>query len=400
MKSRRDLIQFAALAAVAMFNIWLFDPWKRMPSGASWQREYDYSNPLALNPNSSMYSDIVGIYHDPRSSSIRVIVRGHDTDYDDGTNSSRKPCLRPYLVGRLSGPAIGMISQWIYLPKGDESTVIEGHYEVPMAGTYFLEIIVIFCNTYDEEKMRQARNVTTPGDWKEDAAFVREMEHIMEHCLEHPLRHRLTAQNLSIEVTQAAPNMVVADKSDRPMPQEKEESALGGLHGYWQWNSASNQSIVPLYTRYGISCNDSANCVEAGSLERFSTYRFVWTSNVNLTDQLHSSEPIEQARIVPRHVVDEDTLVKLIRVRSQSRVNETICLIGASHSRGLMEYLTPLMDIPVLHFRVTYAYDLGGSIADHPGSDPAASVNNYISNTICSVFVIGLGAWVRGLKFH
>jgi hypothetical protein len=359
-----------------------------------------YTETLELNPNCTMFPDIVGIYHDAASCSVRVVVQSNATEYDNATNSSRKPCLRPYLVGRLSGPTVGIVSPWIYLPKGNGSMVIEGNYEVPVSGTYFLEIIVILCNNYNEEILRQAQNVTTPGtDWTNDAAFQGEMKHVLENCVEHPERHRLTARNVSIQVTQETSRSKVASDSNDPLLEpEKQASSVERLSGFWEWNTSSNQRMEPLYTRYQpLPCTDLPECLEPeATLERFSPYRFVWTTNVNLTEEMHTNEQIDPARVVPRHFVDEETLRKLIWIRSQTRVNDTICLLGASHSREMVELLKVLMQIPVFWVETHRAGDLGEDLATANQVQQFIVGHSHGSNPQCTILVIGLGSWVSG----
>jgi hypothetical protein len=411
MAAWRNLTVLAGILSLSTFNAWLFTPrkWISPETAFPFRKQQQHRDvPLPLNPNSSMYTDIVGIYHDPQSSSIRVIVQGNWTAPDNNTVPSRKPCLRPYLTGRLSGPTIGMVSQWVYLPKSDNSTVIEGQYKVPMVGMYFLEIIVILCNTYDEEKLRQARNVTKAGDWNLDASMQGEMQHIVEHCVENPENHRLTAQNLSIEVTQPTTvrNAVVSDSSHSTLRQAREGSPPISLGGYWEWNASNNQTVEPLYTRYQpLSCIGVADCQSPpATLDRFSPYRFVWTSNFNLTERLHAGEGIDQD-IVPRHFVDEDILRNLIRLRSLTRVNDTICIIGDSHGRELSEFLKPLLDAPVFHVWTSFANELGENVTAESGSLSNSSVEDQVNRYLlvrggllpgqCAVFFVVMGSWVR-----
>jgi hypothetical protein len=352
-----------------------------------------------------MFSDIVGIYHDPEASSIRVIVQGNWTAPNNDTISSQKPCLRPYLIARLSGPSIGIVSRWVYLPENEVRTSIEGRYDVVIPGTYFLEVIVILCNTYDEEQLRQAQNVITPGNWTNDPAFQREMEHIVDHCVENPERHRLTAQNLSIQVKhQVSHGKTVPGNNYYPILRSDERNSPHRLWGYWQWNASSEKSMDPLYTRYeDLSCIGEPSCREPGAnLDRFSPYRFVWMANVNLTEHLNASESIGEARSVPGHVVDEVVLHNLVRLRSHTRPNDTICLIGDSHSLQLADYLTPQMNTPVALMRAFFADDIGDSIAEtsRSNSSEADQVNKLLrsrglSPRQCTVIVLGLGAWVR-----
>jgi hypothetical protein len=238
-----------------------------------------------------------------------------------------------------------------------------------------------------------------------------EMQHIVEHCVENPEYHRLTAQNLSIEVTQPTTvrNAVVSDSSHSTLRQAREGSPPISLGGYWEWNASNNQTVEPLYTRYQpLSCIGVADCQSPpATLDRFSPYRFVWTSNFNLTERLHAGEGIDQD-IVPHHFVDEEILRNLIRLRSLTRVNDTICIVGDSHARQLVEFLTPQMENRVIHVVTEFADDLGENIAVASGSLSNSSVEDQVNRYLllrggllprqCAVFFVGLGSWVRTRK--
>jgi len=94
----------------------------------------------ALHPNASIVEDVVSIEHDPDHAKISVVLR-HDAR-----------CRRPFLRGRLSGPAMVVVKDWRYqddkkTTNNDNATfVVEATYPTPPEdGTYFLELIVVVC---------------------------------------------------------------------------------------------------------------------------------------------------------------------------------------------------------------------------------------------------------------
>lgn len=95
---------------------------------------------IVVHPNASIVEDVVSIEHDPDHTKISVVLR-HDAR-----------CRRPFLRGRLSGPAMVVVKDWRYrddkkTTNNDNATfVVEATYPTPpVVGTYFLELIVVFC---------------------------------------------------------------------------------------------------------------------------------------------------------------------------------------------------------------------------------------------------------------
>jgi hypothetical protein len=208
--------------------------------------------PLPLNPECSMIQDIQGVYHDPTAGVIRVVLHGNRTFND--TNKTRPACLRPYLLARLSGPAVGLVEQWSYGRIDDRSTYVEGYYHVPTTGLYFLEIIVILCNTYDDDLLRQAQQYVYANQSDEaDAAFAQERQYIRNVCLESAPYNRLTARNTSIEVGVVS-RAVDGGSALFQGRSDGEGHPSQRLHGFWERNESftqqQNQADQTLYTRY------------------------------------------------------------------------------------------------------------------------------------------------------
>lgn len=91
---------------------------------------------LQINENSSLADDIINITHVQSESKIIVHLKKSATRY----------CQQPQLIGRLSGPALPIVSWKQPTTHSFQNTtrydILVGTYNAPMPGTYFLEIIV------------------------------------------------------------------------------------------------------------------------------------------------------------------------------------------------------------------------------------------------------------------
>jgi hypothetical protein len=252
---------------------------------------------LNMNPESTIASDVLGGWHNPKEGSIII----------EFNRTGR--CPRPVLRGRLSGPALGMV-EWKYL--SGNSTTVQGKYQVPFSGTYYLEIIVMLCHGW---------NRTT--DFK-------------DICLEDPAHHRVTELNTTIQVSRAQ---------------------KGAHEMYWVSNATST-AIQPLYTRFQPQgCRNESQthlerCRNGSDLSRFTPYALQWD-----TDEL-----------------------------KQKLINETskICLVGASHSTLMQEYMN--MFVP---------NGVGLGRAQFPRNVTLEVVEDLV-RLRCQKIVIGLGQWSAG----
>jgi hypothetical protein len=179
---------------------------------------------LNMNPESTIASDVLGGWHNPKEGSIII----------EFNRTGR--CPRPVLRGRLSGPALGML-EWKYL--SGNSTTVQGKYQVPFSGTYYLEIIVMLCHGW---------NRTT--DFK-------------DICLEDRAHHRVTELNTIIQVSRAQ---------------------KGAHEMYWVSNATST-AIQPLYTRFqppncrNESQTDLERCSGSMDSSRFTPYSLQWDTD-------------------------------------------------------------------------------------------------------------------------
>jgi hypothetical protein len=338
-----------------------------------------------------MIQDIQGIYHDSAAGAIRVVLYNKD--------KSRTACLRPYLIARLSGPAVGLVEKWSYGQIDSKTTFVEGYYHVPTTGLYSLEIIVILCNTYDDNLLRQAQQYVQGGGGGKSkdakAAFDRESEYTRQFCVESPLYHRLTANDTSILVEVASRAVGGGDSSDKRGDQGRNEGKLSPsqkIHGYWERNTSKTKTVQPLYTRYQPSecyaSNDDGECVHpAAGNHRFEPYRFIWT-----LDEGGS-----------RRVVDKSYLVDKVRIKSQERKNETFCLIGDSHVFYLWKDFLPTYVVnPLVRSSIYMATTFGGNFTVNDSHDNVAiakrvkkRLEESSSGKIehCSFILVQIAAW-------
>lgn len=226
---------------------------------------------IPLNKEGTMTNDIISIDHSPVESAIFVHLE------------STARCRNPYLRGRLSGPAL-VVLDWSQSSTSSGS-ILKGTYQVPISGTYLLEIIVITCQNFVED---------TNFDFTST-------------CVEDPTRHRLTRTNVKIQATANIPH----DKRT----------------GFWmhqQDERAANNDYAALYTRFQprgcVRIDDPAHeyfevppphCIEPTDLNRFEPYNTFQYYNGNR----------------PRPFFSVNDLKKLH--------NTSICLVGHSHSRTL-----------------------------------------------------------------
>jgi hypothetical protein len=403
------------------------DPWDMVPDDAV---------QLPLNLNSTMYEDIVGIYHVPSTSSIMVVITDHGSGSAAPLNQTqgRSACLRPYLIGRLSGPALGTVGlPWVYthwnMTKGSSSrrqqpsaaeasadggsdsllvvhsSVVEGRYNVPFAGEYYIEIIVLLCNKWGEEN---------PLRHSDDIELIR------QNCVENPMRHRLTAENTTIRVVAPQPSASTQHTASSPpdlfVSERDERSSPGEKAGYWihdetgKIGPALNESILsrtrPLYTRFQPSNCTGDWCHEAESMTRYSPYHFRWNQNAPWYNN-GSATSLAAIAVGMSGISNDESAERNLtsRVQAVDRSAEVICLFGASHSRVLARFMRPFIpSATVVHINVQFARDLAYTFDNESDSRIVAqrhadrNSQPKIAGRGCSISLVGIGQWDAGWK--
>jgi hypothetical protein len=293
-----------------------------------------------------MIHNIKGIYHDPTAGAIRVVL--HDNTSLNGVNETRPACLRPYLIARLSGPAVGLVEQWFYGQIDSTTNFVEGYYHVPTPGLYFLEIILILCNTYDDDLLRQAhRHVTGHCSDEATAAFAQERLYTRQFCPVRTDNHRLTRSNTSMVVDVRAVSASL-DKRRLRGRGEGELNPLQKLHGFWKRNTRfaqqPNGTDQTLYTRYSpYTCpvfdDDSSDGAASksggnGSKSDDDSSESDDDTPVSVDNILECSRQREPYRFSwtlgegdSQRMVDKKYVADKVRMKSEERRNDTFLLV-------------------------------------------------------------------------
>jgi hypothetical protein len=391
-----------------------------------YRSSWEYATSLPLDVHGPMHQDILGIYHHPESAAITVVLQ-------NGHYNSREACLRPYLVARLSGPAVGVVYEWSYRQSSSRTAdrsgsnastaipattvVMEGFYDVPATGVYFLEIVAVLCNTYDDDIMRKTEvytysdkiNVTLAA-----LAFEAQQQHVLNRCLVNPQNNKLTAFGTSIVVVKAATSL---NQRQNPISVERiqvgrdEEAPKKRLRGFWvrevNRTEHGTEAYAPLYTRYQPPNCPPANCTHpAASETRFDPYKFSWTlSNVGdyfSTAEGQASREREASPTLPLHPVNEQILIDEVRVKSKKKINETFCILGDSHALQLKDLLPIFVSTPVVYAENRFAVTLGENITVGDSNKSIAvrakqlleeARGSWSGNVDCSVVVTQIAHW-------
>lgn len=213
-----------------------------------------------LVDESTIFHDVISsIVHVPQKAIIEVKLTG-------------KRCDALVLRGRLTGEQLAMLS-WF---KSDSGTLV-GTYDQLPPGVYFIEIVALYCSTF---------NRSMPV-------------HIVKNtCLEDPRRHRVTALNSSIHVVDIS----------WPAPANK--------IGSWS-RKRELEEILPIYTRTQPNGCNPPEC----DISRFSK--------------------LSQVELMYNFTYSKETMKRLGAVVSTNSLRSLIfCFVGASHSRTIVEMLS------------------------------------------------------------
>lgn len=224
-----------------------------------------------LKGMSLLASEIKSISHIPSKRQIVITYRGI-------------LCDKPYVIGRLSGPAVSFINKWTPVSIDDasfnENAKVEkqlvGEYNVPSKGIYFLEIMGLLC-----------KELVWDDEYK-------------DICLEDPSYMQLTDDSVNIYV-----DTLNAD-----------DDAVGNEGGIGHWKWSSNDSPMPLRTRYqpeGCRKNElDETCFLLTSRDRFFNYQF----------HFHTSN-------------EEFSVQERVLAANTSHETTRLCFVGLSHAREM-----------------------------------------------------------------
>mgnify|MGYP000417147745 CR=1 FL=1 len=320
------------------------------------------SNLLSLNPECTMAQDILSVRHLPELGQIEIILR------------ENSKCPHPHLMGRLSGPALVMMKFSTTNTSTSSSTttttVVGSYTPVPLAGRYFLEIIVVMCH-----------------DFSLDLQF-----NFTKTCVEHPQRNRLLGDHAHIQI-----------QIQRHVPKKEPSSSASSSvwTGFWLHN-APNETYAPVYTRYqpkeclplalasSLKISDTStaqlqlatrkeDCSATTSRKRFEPYK---TYQYYRYDSSSSNQTI----LSPTNPFPNKSDNKSPVLWAQKPT--TLCLVGDSHSRNLYQSLIQHHHISPENNNVLVTYPL---TSKHPRNVHTKTIAASLG--ACHKIILAVGQW-------
>lgn len=332
---------------------------------------------IEANLLSTISGDISAIWHYPTNQDICVHL-------GEGAR-----CPNPDFVGRLSGESFAML-EWKQIVEasnhphflyGNEGTVHCGSYakEWIVPGTYSLDIIVVFCNSY---------GITSPNMTSDYNGWLK--YDFANECLEEPGAWRITDDSAFITI-------------------DAEISKEDMMQGRWTHNNYGNNITKPLYTRYqpqfcrehhiGKSVPLPERC--AIPMESYSVANFTYKwRDVDLSEKLKPYQmefPYKAEaekdwwKWVEIEVYELEgkahggSGLDAVHIRRDNKVDKwpKICITGWSHSYHLVHafWLNQLGHIYIW------------AKARFPHELDADFFRQYYEKRGCTKFVIGIGQW-------
>ncbi|CAB9514695.1 expressed unknown protein [Seminavis robusta] len=318
---------------------------------------------VPLELDNTVAEDVVAIEHDPDKAEITV------------TFKINARCPRPYLIGRLSGPALIRLQPWKWQSHSSYGelavTSLTSRYEVPIiisqASYYALEIIVVFCDNFFYA-LNQPDNPIHQDDPSKDWIDSRpELAHYMgqdyaRHCVENSAKNRITQKGSSIWISGTAGTP--SSQSKQPQPAWKGFwHNKGYKKGYKQPPDGSRTNdkhlLQPVYTRYQLDGWKEEEHPAECNQERFEPYKFHWNQETPLSAQS----------------------------LRQSKANN-ICLIGDDHSRSMHERAKEMgFDLPNTNVAFHHLW------TTFPENVTEASITDLMDRHRCTSMVASVGHW-------
>ena len=296
---------------------------------------------------------------------------------------NRTACQAPVLMGRLSGAYLGMI-HWQQdddedsddTEDGEDTTIhnnnnnnnnihhhdhhhhpdqVVGYYSVRQPGRYNIEILGLACERVTPHTNLKTRCLQDPHHHR--------LTHDNAHIFIRPLPKTTTSSSARTTSTDTTTSSLLADDDDqhqhhsrqlqqRMLHQQHRHLQLlhqqtNALLGFWKntnhpegKNNHNNNHLPmeePLHTRYQPSqCRerterDSPRCTRRMSEERFRPYAFEFR-------QQHHTAITSPIGHLQRLALSLPT-----KLKSNNNHHHSICALGWSHSRVLVEHAMPLL---------------------------------------------------------
>eukprot|EP00804_Cyclotella_cryptica_P024575 CCRYP_020214-RA/>CCRYP_020214-RA protein AED:0.07 eAED:0.07 QI:10/1/1/1/1/1/3/306/548 len=324
-----------------------------------------FIEPVEINPDSSISSDILGIWNNQKLGAVCVRLKAHSR------------CPHPSLIGRLYGKSIVMLEWSQVAPAGSRFTEYCGSYANRWLdpGSYFLEILIIHCNGFGTTALAKSRSERNHNGRR--VAKWLSFDYTYE-CIEDATRNRLTGNNAFLSISSY--------------------SVGSGDHqrGHWVLSDESKLNSVGFpnqqFTRYqpqGCRPQDPDllldRCQVPMDNSRIYEYSFMWNQNQKWMEQLKKFQvdfgPKFKRDSFLKSSHDFHAAVKKYRDESDG---PPICLMGCSHSYFIWRSM----------FRLNLGHRFVESMLLYPEPDEALfRMKLSYARYNCTTFIIAAGQW-------
>ncbi len=274
--------------------------------------------PIEINPDSTISSDIFGIWHNQNLAQVCVRLK----------EGSR--CPHPSLVGRLYGKSITMLEWSQIAPAGSLFTEYCGSYANAWLdpGTYFLEILIIHCNGFGTTALEVIRADPNHQDTHVENWLAFDYTY---ECVEDVARNRITGTNAYVSL----PRIYYG---------------AGDKHnGRWElsvpdeFQHASNGLPRQQFTRYqpqGCRGNDPDHihdrCQIPMDNSRVNDYSFLWNIDQSWIEQVKKYQLDLSDRFSDMSVPTwSHPFHNALKNMNYEYDSPPICIMGDSHSTHL-----------------------------------------------------------------
>lgn len=326
--------------------------------------------PLTLNPNAELYRDVQSAQLHLPSSSLSGKLEVHVTMAPNAT------CPQPYLMGRLSGPAL-IALDWESLNGSSESTsgtpapttiigtVVGGRGTVPVSGRYYVELVSVYCSDYS----KGSANIDFRKECVIDPGPALTGPGRLAYC--------------EVDLTSSA-----AQNKDGDLLLGINQSIAMGMDmgaGYWYRDRSTNN--------HQSSPNNSSSASDPGGDMVPTRFQPQGCRQKNENGEFadHCADAISGKKFDDfswRWLANETTSI----TQDSSNTSSTVCMIGWSHTRHLIgafqsQGLPKKMNIELHWAKAKFPTDVGETFVQ--------------SLPKCQAVVVALGQWPgqRGVSF-
>ncbi|KAL3926659.1 MAG: hypothetical protein SGBAC_013386 [Bacillariaceae sp.] len=283
------------------------------------------------NPNSTLASEIKALWNFPSKQTICIELE----------NNAR--CPNPAFLGRLSGPSLAMLDWSREKDQMNGEWLHCGSYEDQWlsAGTYFVEVIILFCKDFgiNSQRINVNESAWLSFDFK-------------DRCMEDPNHNRITGSDSYI--------VMEAEQKTASRPTPK---------GRWVLPTTPDSYSGPLYHRYQprgcLRYPNQKICENPTDGTALWSHYFEWEGKVG-----------ERWR-------------KKLTIARDSQNFPKVCFFGFSHSRELESAFERLgLGKHAAHVKAKYPEDITAALLNH-------------SYTVrgCTALVIAVAQW-PGSRFQ